>query len=82
MKDIIPLPFNVVPMNLLHYNREQQLKLPLLQEMNYVCMKSDRLTWINPGWSDKFFEIYKGQLMWYGETDLLKKVMKYGKEEN
>lgn len=27
------------------------------------------------------FIIYKGQLMWYGENDLLKKVRKYGKEE-
>lgn len=27
------------------------------------------------------FVIYKGQLMWYGENDLLKKVKKYGKEE-
>lgn len=28
------------------------------------------------------FEIYKGQMCWYGENQLLKKVMEYGKEEN
>jgi len=79
LKDIIPLPFNVAPMNLLHYNQVKSPKLAFGPAMNYVCMNWGSLQWINPGWSDKIFEIYKGHMMWYEDGPLLKRMKrKYG----
>lgn len=73
------LPYNAAPQNLLYYNQVKPLKLIYGQAMNYVSMKLGWLKWLTPNYSPQFFEIYKGHMMWYEDSALLKKVKRYVK---